>query len=244
MRARSKIFGVLAVGAGLSAMALASPAKSADHKDAPATTADPASDINDVFSFLDGTNFVMAMTVSPFAAKTAKFSDKTQYVFHTSSGAAFGTTTSDVNFICTFDVGQKASCWAGTADYVTGDASNAATPLTSASGKIKLFAGLRSDPFFFNLQGFKDTVSAVEGAAAPDAGLTFDTSGCPNVGGPTATALQNLLKETTSTAAPTKTEADDFSTANSLAIVLVADRSLVNKGGPIVSVWASTNKGQ
>ena len=29
---------------------------------------------------------------------------------------------------------------------------------------MKLFAGRRSDPFFFNLQGFKDTVSAVEAA--------------------------------------------------------------------------------
>lgn len=240
MRARSNIFGALAVGAGLSALALTSPAKSADHKDAPATIADPASDINDVFSFLDGGNFVMAMTVTPFAGMTAKFSNTTQYVFHTSSGAAFGATTSDVNFICTFDAAQKVSCWAGAADYVTGDASNATTPLTSKSGKMKVFAGLRSDPFFFNLQGFKDTVAAVEGAAS---GLTFDSHGCPALNAATSMALVNLLKETTSTANGAKMQADDFATANSLALVLVVDKTLVNKGGAIVSVWGSTNKG-
>jgi hypothetical protein len=105
---------------------------------------------------------------------------------------------------------------------------------------MKVFTGLRSDPFFFNLQGFKDTVAAVEAAAS---GLTFDSAGCPNVGASTATALQNLLKETTSANNGSKTQADDFATANTLAIVLSVDKSLVNKGGAIVSVWGSTNTG-
>jgi hypothetical protein len=238
MRSR-KILGLFA-GAGVAVLALASPAKSADHRDAPATTADPASDINDVFSFVDGSNFVLAMTITPFAGSTAKFSNSTQYVFHTSSGAAFGSTTSNVDFICTFDTAQKISCWGGTTEYVTGDASNASSPLTTTSGKMKVFAGLRSDPFFFNLQGFKDTVSLVDMAASS---LTFDANGCPNVNAATSTVLVNTLKEMTSTNNAMKTQADDFATANTLAIVLSVDKSLVTGGGPIVSVWASTNKG-
>jgi hypothetical protein len=238
MRIR-KFFG-LVPAAGAAALALASPAQSADHRDAPATTADPASDINDVFSFVDGTSFVMAMTITPFAGASAKFANTTQYVFHTSSGAAFGNTTSNVDFICTFDTSQKISCWAGTTDYVTGDASNAASPLTSTSGKMKVFAGTRSDPFFFNLQGFKDAVSLVDMAAGS---LTFDANGCPSVDTATSTVLVNTLKEMTSASAPTKTQADDFATANTLAIVLSVDKSLVTKGGSVVAVWASTNKG-
>lgn len=223
------------------ALGVAGPAESADHRDAPATVADPASDINDVFTFLDGSRFVMVMTVSPFAAAGAKFSTATQYVFHTSSGSKFGTTTANEDFICTFDASQKVSCWAGSDDYVTGDASKADTPLASSSGKVKVFAGMRSDPFFFNLQGFKDTVKTVEGAAGS---LMFDTSGCPKVDAGTAGALGNLLKETSSSdpMASSKTTADDFTTANTLAIVLSVDMSLVNKGGSIVSVWASTHK--
>lgn len=213
-------------------------AESADHKDAPATTADPASDINDVFSFVDGGKVVLGMTVFPFATSEAKFSTATKYVFHTASGAAFGMTTATKDIICTFDASQKISCWIGTDDYVTGDAS-AAAGLTSASGKVKVFAGKRSDPFYFNLQGFKDTVTTVEGAAAS---LTFNTAGCPAVDAATSMALVNKLKETTSTAAPSKMAADDFAAANTLAIVLSLDASLVTSGGKIMSVWASTNK--
>jgi hypothetical protein len=221
--------------------ALASPAFSADHRDAPATTADPASDINDVFAFVDGNNMVLAMTVTPFAGAGAKFATSTQYVFHVSSGTDFGKTTTDVNVICTFDAAQKASCWVGSADYVNGDASSRTAPLKSASGKVQVFAGLAADPFFFNLQGFKDTVAAVEAAAG---GLTFDTSGCPQLNAATSTTLLGLLSEKTSANAPTKTTADDFGAANTLALVVSVDKSLLNKGGPIASVWASTNKGQ
>lgn len=239
MRARSKWLGVLGLGVGLTGLSIAPPVKSADHRDAPATTADPASDINDVYAFVNGGKVVLAMTVSPFATATSKFSNVTKYVFHVSSGTAFGTTTSNVDIICTFsaDAVQKVSCWVGTADYLTGDATGAAG-LTSASGKTKVFTGLRQDAFFFNLQGFKDTVSAVE-AAAPS--LSFNIWGCPHVDAATATSLQNTLKETTSTAAPSKTQADDFATANTLAIVVELDPSLVNAGGPMLSVWGSTN---
>ena len=236
MRTRSKWRGIVFGATGLTALALASPVQSADHKDAPGTVADPASDINDVFAFVDGGNVVLAMTVTPFAASTVKFSDKTQYVFHVSSGAAFGTTTKDVDIICTFDTAQKISCWAGTADYVSGDASKEAG-LASTSGKMKVFAGLRSDPFFFNLQGFKDTVKTVEGAGVKPDGT------CPAVDSATSAALVGLLKEKTSTVATTKTQEDDFATASTLAIVISLDKGLVNAGGNVISVWASTNKG-
>jgi hypothetical protein len=203
-------------------------ARSADHRDGPGPTADPASDINDLYTFLDGERLVMAMTLFPFATAEATFSDATQYIFHTSSGAEFGKTTVDVDVICTFAGGAAISCWVGDQDYVTGDPRDAAAPLVSASGKLSVFAGLRGDPFFFNLTGFVDTVTVVKGAAAS---LTFDGSGCPGT-----------LSEVATADNPSRTNPDDFATANVLALVVAVDRSLVTQGGNIVSVWASTNK--
>ncbi|TMA23646.1 MAG: DUF4331 domain-containing protein, partial [Deltaproteobacteria bacterium] len=73
-------------------------------------------------------------------------------MFHTSSLSAFGSAAgSTQDIVCTFDAAQKLSCWAGN-EYVSGDASNPAG-LASGSGKLRVFAGLRDDPFFFNLHG-------------------------------------------------------------------------------------------
>lgn len=215
-------------------VAYASVAHSADHLDSPATKADPTVDINDLYSFMDGNNLVLAMTVFPAATTGAKFSDKVQYVFHTSSGAAFGATTANEDIICTFDTAQKIQCWAGTDEYVTGDAS-AAAGIASADGKFKVFAGLRADPFFFNLDGFKHTVSTVEGAAGS---LSFDTSGCPTLDDATAAALRGQLQSAPDGGAPQ----DFFKSLNGLAIVVSLDKSLATKGGAIVSTWASTHK--
>lgn len=216
-------------------------ARSADHLDAPATIAEPAADINDVYTFLDkpgdaATKVIFAMTVFPAAPAGAKFSDTVQYVLHTQSGPKFGATTSDLNIICTFDAAQIAKCWAGADEYVTGDASQA-TGLTSASGKFKVFAGLRADPFFFNLAGFKHVVETVDTAVAGNQ-IVFNDSGCPNLETATATFLQNAL----TTSADGGPPEDFFAKLNGLAIVVQADKSLVTKGGGVISVWASSHR--
>ena len=211
-------------------------AKSADHLDAPATKADPSADIADLYAFNDGTHSVFAMTLFPAATTAAKFSDAVQYVIHTASGSAFGTTTANEDIICTFTTAQIISCWAGTDEFVTGDAS-ATTGLASADGKMKVFAGLRADPFFFNLDGFHTAEATVEGAAA---GLTFNGAGCPLLDDGTAAALRGQL-----THAPDGGPAVDFfANLDALAIVVSLDKSLVNKGGPLTSVWAGTYKAQ
>jgi hypothetical protein len=185
---------------------------------------------------LDAAKVIFAMTVFPAAPAGAKFSDTVEYVIHTQSGAKFGATTSDLNIICTFDVAQKASCWAGADEYVTGDASQQ-TGLTSASGKFKVFAGLRADPFFFNLGGFKHTVSTIKTTVA-GGGLTFDDAGCPLLQVGVDTALQAQLSTSEDGGAPE----DFFKKLNGLAIVVEADKSLVTKGGGVISVWGSTHR--
>ena len=230
------LVGATAVGAGLS---LARPAPAADHRDAPATVAEAAADLNDVYTWMDGNNVILAMTVFPFADAAAKFSDKVQYVFHTTSGAAFGTKTANVDVICTFTAAQVASCWVGAGEYTSGDAS-VATGIASKTGKTKIFAGRRADPFFFNLTGFNNTVKAVKDAVTD--GLAIPASGCPALTETQQSALQGLLKETATTAMPARTNADDFAAASGLAIVVSVDKSLLTTGGPTVSVWASTNR--
>ena len=209
----------------------------ADHLDGPGVVTDPAADITDVFAWTaaDGLHLNLVMDVFPAATTSSKFSNTVQYVFHTSSTTAFGAAaTSTEDIVCTFDASQVISCWAGT-EYVNGNA-NVAAGIASTSGKLRVFAGLRDDPFFFNLGGFKDTVSAVK-QAAPS--LTFDAAGCPAINASTSAALVNLLTHTQNGSAPA---VDFFSGFNVLAIVLQVDLSIVNKGGPVVSVWGSTNR--
>ncbi|MCA1829202.1 MAG: DUF4331 family protein [Myxococcales bacterium] len=222
-------------------------ARAADHTDGPAATADPTADITDLFAWTssDGTKLNLVMDVFPAATASSKFSNTVQYVFHTQSHAAFGmaaAATEDI--LCTFDNGspQRVSCWAGS-EYVNGDASSTGG-IASSSGKLRVFAGLRDDPFFFNLDGFKHVAATVKSAAtsgslpAPDAGGCYNL-GDPSMGGTTANTLVQYL---THAADGTSAAVNHFHGLNVLALALQIDLSIVNKGGPVVSVWGSTNR--
>lgn len=222
--------GVMAVGGAVLA---------ADHADGPAASLDKTADIADLFTWAstDGKTTYFVMDLGKDMAAGSKFSNAVKYVFHTSSMPAYdptGASATNLDIICTFDAAatQIASCWVGTEEYLTG---NASTALTSADGKVKVFAGLRDDPFFFNLSGFQTAAAAVHSAAGS---LTFDTSGCPTLPPATAAALASDLSHNASGATPVNA----FASFNTLSIVLAVDTTLVTTGGPIVSVWASTNK--
>jgi hypothetical protein len=127
-------------------------------------------------------------------------------------------------------------------DYVQGDPS-ATAGMVSADGKLRVFAGRRSDPFFFNLQGFRDGVAAVKAAAG---GLTFDAAGCPT--NADAAGVRAKLQEAAqlTAQAPCATDhADCFKHLKVQAIALQVDTSLVlDAGHTTVAVWGSTNMGQ
>jgi hypothetical protein len=224
--------GAVALSVGLAA----SSALAADHLDSKAATADPAADITDVYSWVEGSNMLFVLNVAPLATADSKFSNVVQYVIHTQSSAKFGETGDKVDIIATFDDLQKISLWIGDKDYVTGDASDTAG-LKSDSGKLRVFAGLRADPFYFNLEGFKDAVATVDAA---EAGLTFDGSKCPALDMGTSMTLVGMLQGTAKGTMPAK---NFFATANVLSIVIELDKSLVTTSGPIVGVWGSTHKG-
>lgn len=216
---------------------LSQPTRSADHIDGPRASADPAADITDVFAWMspDARTMFLVMDLVRNATSASRFSDSVQYVFHTTSRATFGAAPSpEVTIICTFNTAQTIQCWAGNAEYVTGDASNV-NGIVTGDGRFRVFAGLRNDPFFFNLAGFKATGEIVAGAASS---LTFDPAGCPALDAATAATLVNQLR----TAPGGGPAVDNFAKFNVLAIVVAIDKSLVTQAGPMVSVWASTNR--
>jgi hypothetical protein len=241
---------LLAGGLGLSVFLVNRSAKSADHLDSPATRADSTIDINDVFTWMDGNNLVIAETLYPAATTSSMFSTAAQYVMHTTSSAAYPSTGANkYDVICTFTgstAPQTISCWGvanGVAnEYVTGNASQS-TGITSTDGKFKVFAGLRADPFFFNLDGFKNTVATVEAVSAlpADAGgiPSFTDAGCPMLTTGQVQALDYQLMHAPDGGAPS----DFFATLDALSIVVSLDKSLVSSSSnPVVSVWAGTYK--
>ncbi|MEZ4364871.1 MAG: DUF4331 family protein [Kofleriaceae bacterium] len=224
-------------GLGLCVAIGGSIAVGADHTDSSllAMPANAAADINDVYAWTsaDASKLNLVMTVQPFAAASATFSPNVQYAFHVTSQAGYGMAATNVDVICEFASATSVQCWVGADGYVTGDPS-ATTGLTSADGKIKVFAGQRNDPFFFNLGGFVATVDLVKAAAG---GLTFDPANCPNVDAATSMALVGQLQSDPGGGAAT----DDFAGANVAALVIQLDKTLVNAGGPILGVYASTH---
>jgi hypothetical protein len=224
------------MGAGL--LASSPRLHAADHLDAPGVMTNAAADITDVYAWMssDKSKLNLVLDVSPLAATTSKFSNQVQYVFHLGAGPSFGMPPAQLtNIICTFATDQTASCWVGTSEYVHGDAS-ATTGITSADGKVKVFAGLRDDPFFFNLNGFKDAVATVDAA---EGSLMFDMAGCPQLNAATAGAVAGMLNHTMMGTAP---PADFFAGKNVLSIVVQVDASLVSSStNKIVGVWGSTN---
>jgi hypothetical protein len=218
---------------------LSTPSYAADHQDGPAATAAPETDITDVFAWMstDHSKMYLVMDVFPAATTAAKFSNNALYVFHTTSKSALTATTgTPLDIICKFDAAQAIQCWAGS-EYVAGATAGAPTTgVKSSSGKLTVWAGLRDDPFFFNIDGFKDMVAAVK-AAAPQLLPTVDASGCPMVDANTSAALVSALGHSHGNA-----PVDHFAGLNVLAIVVTVDASLVTKGGSTVGVWASTNQ--
>ncbi len=236
-------FGILAWGL-LGLAAASQPAIAADHKDGAEIRKDPSTDINDVFAWTapDGKQIYLVMTVFPQAAKTSQFSPAAQYVFNITSQAKYGDpAAASTKIMCTFDSSQTIRCWLGTpgaapTEFVTGNAS-ATAGIASSSGKLKVFAGPRNDPFFFNLEGFTKaaaTVAASKPLPSPDA------AGCPALDAGTVSTLQNQLKQN----ANGGPALNNFLALNGLAIAVAVDKDLVTAGGPIMGVYASTHKAQ
>ncbi len=169
MRMRRLIRPALVAGLVLALAAPVMGAGAADHLDSPVV--DRADiDINDVYVFegADPSNTVLAMTVSPLASANTDFGDKDTvgYQFRIdTNGDAVEDITYQVDFI-TQDNGEQKTQIRRVEGRKATDlepkgrvvATGPVGETVAVKGGGHAFTGLRSDPFFFDLFGFLQTV--------------------------------------------------------------------------------------
>jgi hypothetical protein len=163
MKARAALACTAVAAAG--ALAVLSVGHASDHLDGPRATADPQADITDVFAFTspeDPGKVVLAMALTPYASGTSAFSGEVDYAFRVQQVDALqplslGGVALDV--VCDLDAGDGGAATmrctgpqGATGSAVVGDTGG------GTGGAIRVFAGLRSDPAFFDRQGALVTV--------------------------------------------------------------------------------------
>jgi hypothetical protein len=209
-------------------------AHAADHIDSPAATAEPNADITDLYAWMnEGADKVnVVLNVHHMATASSAFSPAVQYALHFNSAAGFAQPQTPNVLLCQFYRTDRIECWLGD-EYVEGDPSDS-EGIQSESGRLRVFAGRRDDPFFFELTGFKETVKAVVGAAPS---LSFDEQGCPLLPPATQQALVTQLQRGEGGVPASNT----FAGSSVLSLAFELDKTLVTAGGPVVGVWAGTH---
>ena len=137
-----------------------------DHGSGPRAFADPVVDIADMYVFPNpgrSGSLVLALDVFPWAGPAALFSDVVDYRFRVrpigtaSSGAAFAVGEKEYTFSCRFtapveqegagELVQDGTCTTSTGQAVSFRVNDERGGQTKA---LRVFAGLRMDPFFFD----------------------------------------------------------------------------------------------
>jgi Domain of unknown function (DUF4331) len=153
-------------------------ARAADHLDAPGLTSPGGKtrlDINDVYVFQgsDSSKTVLAATVNPAATGDTMFANRQEGAYHLRIDKN-GDAVEDLTYSLTFRDRRFSDGQSVTVRRATGSEARDVTPdgkvvgfgstedaIRLWSGNGKAFTGLRSDPFFFDLGGFRGTVEGV-----------------------------------------------------------------------------------
>lgn len=161
-------------------------ADAADHTDGPLATGDQAADIADVYSFRSGDNLVLAMTISnvqtspqiqlgqsildPEVLYQFKIDDDGDAVEDLVIQAVVTGSPADQTLHV---VGPVAPEITGTSGRLVADGpvlnvpvSTGTTPIVESAGGISIFAGVRDDPFFFDLGRFSAILAGQESSFA------------------------------------------------------------------------------
>ena len=140
----------------------------ADHLDPPArtdpavtTTPDTAADIADVFAFNTATTVTLIVTgAGPQAPGVAPFYDRNILTqIHISNDGNPATSERDINVRYGRDAAGNWGVQFVGIPGATGDVAGPVQTTLTNGTVVKATAGLFDDPFFFDLQGFKDTMS-------------------------------------------------------------------------------------
>jgi hypothetical protein len=166
-----KLFAKTIAATFAAGLLLSGPALASDHADSPALgegdgMLGAGADINDLYAFADpadATRTVGILTVGGIAsAADAEFSDAVSYSVLYLPVQGTDVVGAPLGVSCAFsatEAGQGFSCWIG--DPGNSMASGlVGSTVTSDDGKLKVWTGLKDDPFFFDLAGFNATVAA------------------------------------------------------------------------------------
>ncbi|HXH23435.1 MAG TPA: DUF4331 family protein [Dehalococcoidia bacterium] len=209
----------LVAAAGLGSLATAG---GADHRDSPLNVSNPTADINDVYAFrgANPNNLVLAISLNPLIAPSdnntrGRFDPRVQYQVHIDrTGDLVDEATVNIRMTTQADSLIIEGLGAPITAPITPP--NAATPVITTTGGVSVFAGLRDDPFFFDLTGFQGFVANPQ---VPAAGLRPAGAGQP---------------------------ADAFAGTNILAIVIEAPVTAVtgaaNANTGTIRTWVSTTR--
>ena len=166
-----------------------------DHIDGPRQVGDPAGDLSDLFAFTSPVNAdrtVLALCVFPSAGASAVFSNVVNHSFVVrratvaglGNAARFTTGDPEIRFSCRFGTLehardgakpiQRGTCTlpgGQTLPFVVNDEKGASTP----DGAFRVFAGLRSDPFFLAVAGIKPIPNLLQHDNVLSIVIEFDT---------------------------------------------------------------------
>jgi hypothetical protein len=151
----------------------------ADHRDSPINVSNPTADINDVYAFRNGNNLVVAISANPLIAPSDNatrgvYDPAVQFQVHVDRN---GDLADDTTLTIRGTTSPSQLVIEGAGEPITARVTPpGAAPVINEAGPIKVFAGLRDDPFFFDLMGFQAFVANPQ---APARGLRPAAAGAP-----------------------------------------------------------------
>jgi len=162
-RTRMALFAVATLAIGGAWLSTSNDAEAADHTDPPSRVGGPsnAADIADFYAWAEGGTLKVAMTFAgltpPSADQKGVYDSDVIYGIHIDNN---GDNQPNAEIWVRFgqnDLGE----WGVQAVGMPGEAGPVSGPVESAidgGNGTKLWAGLRDDPFFFDFQGFGETL--------------------------------------------------------------------------------------
>jgi hypothetical protein len=219
-----------ALGAMVFCTTLAPLVFASDHLDSPATVANPAADIGDVYAWTspEGRRLNLVMTIQGHT-----FSDRVKYILHVDSGGAFGHTTASTSIACSFTGANAVKCKVGNADSASGDPTNPGG-VEGRNHLFRVYAALRDDPFYNNVKGLLGAYQTA--STAIKNGAAVDGAGCAHFDHATAKAILDQMGHTDG--GPAQNLLYNWTVS---AIVISVDLSAVSSGGKLLAVWGTTS---